>query len=119
MYTVEEQTREFVTMARERDLRFPMQTKDEFIEAMAASPEPVRFRGQAYNASEVSRLIPDFFFPLASEDDLIRKVTELLMARGLLPVQPLGPEPHGAAKGGAAKGSAVAGGAVAGDAVTE
>jgi hypothetical protein len=100
MYTLEEQTREFVKMSRERGLRFPLQTKDEFIQAMTVSSEPVHFRGQEYSAADVSRLIPDFFFPLTSEDDLIRKATELLMARGLLPVQPLDAQPSGEMAGG-------------------
>jgi hypothetical protein len=75
-------------LARSRDLRFPIKAKALFVEQMTAGP-PVTFRGETYDAAFAAQLIPAFFFPLASEDELLAKTLELLMARGMVPLQPV------------------------------
>ncbi|GIG92098.1 hypothetical protein [Plantactinospora endophytica] len=69
-------------IAREFQLEYPIATKSEFVEQMSRSPE-VTFRGVAYETRFAAALIPGFFFPISSADDLIRKATELLATRGL------------------------------------
>jgi len=81
--------RELLSLARGRDLVYPMATKDDFIAQMTRSGKAVVFRNQSYDAERVARLIPQFFFPVASEQDLMHKTLELLVSRGLLPVQAL------------------------------
>ena len=87
---IEQQQREFVDLARERGLSFPIETKDEFVTQMTRAGGTVVFRGKPYDAEAAARLMPDFFFPLASEEELVSKSLELLMSRGMLP---LGAEP--------------------------
>ena len=77
---------EVVILIRSLDLKYPIVSKAEFITMMSRSKQPVIFRGKAFEASYGASLVPDFFFPVTSEEDLILKVSELLMARGLLPL---------------------------------
>ena len=77
---------ELERIARARELVYPIETKREFVTQMTRSEDPVAFRGMSYDAEFAAELIPDFFFPLDSEDDLLTKASELLMARGLLAV---------------------------------
>jgi len=77
---------EIAELLRGRSLSYPIETKAAFIEQMAASSDQVVFRGRSYDARFGAGLIPDFFFPLASEEDLVTKVAELLISRGLLPL---------------------------------
>jgi hypothetical protein len=77
---------ELEQLASERDLRFPIATKTEYIAQMTASGEQIVFRGETYDAEFAANLIPEMFFPLESERDLIEKVADLLVARGLSPV---------------------------------
>lgn len=79
--------RELVALGRSRGLRYPIRSKSEFVRQMTAIVEPVRFRDGSYDAAFASALIPDFFFPVESEDDLVDKALELLMARGMLPLE--------------------------------
>lgn len=69
-------------------LSYPLETKDEFIAQMARVRQRVNFRGRRYDVSSAAQLVPDFFFPVTSEADLLVKVGELLMARGLAPLAP-------------------------------
>jgi len=84
---VTRQREEFVALARARGLRFPIETKAQFIAQMLRPGGPVIFRGVAYDPEFAANLIPEFFFPIDSEQDLVAKALELLMARGLLPLQ--------------------------------
>lgn len=83
------QQQEFVALARQRGLTYPIRTKAEFVRQMTRSGEPVAFSGNHYDARFAAALIPEFFFPVDSEDDLVGKALELLMARGMLPLQEL------------------------------
>jgi hypothetical protein len=77
---------ELKQLARERDLHFPIATKAEYVAQMVASHDPVVFRGDTYEVEFAANLIPEMFFPLESEGDLIEKISDLLVARGLSPV---------------------------------
>jgi hypothetical protein len=87
---IAQQEREFVDLARERGLSFPIETKEEFVEQMTRAGATVLFRGEPYDAEAAARLMPEFFFPVASEEELVSKSLELLMSRGMIP---LGVEP--------------------------
>lgn len=69
-----------------RRLSFPIATKADFVAQMTSGDEPVLFRGESYDARFAANLIPEFFFPVASEEDLTGKAEELLIARGLTPL---------------------------------
>ncbi|TCK75047.1 hypothetical protein [Acidipila rosea] len=76
-------------LLRERKLQFPIPTKSEFIEQMTSRGEPVMFRNVAYDPHFAADLMPEFFFPVLSEEDMLQKGVELMIARGLFPaVQP-------------------------------
>jgi hypothetical protein len=77
---------EVLTLIRSRHLEYPIASKAAFLRLMTQSTEPVFFRGKAYDAGYAS-FVPDFFFPVASEQDLVTKITELLISRGLLPLR--------------------------------
>ncbi len=57
---------------------------------MSEMPGPVHYGGQYYEVGFVSNLVPDFLFPVQSEQDMLAKITELLVSRGLLPLDALG-----------------------------
>lgn len=78
---------EVVAVIRSRNLTYPVASKADFVALMTRSRQPVLFRGTAYDPGFGASLVPEFFFPVTSEQDLIAKVTELLMARGLLPLR--------------------------------
>jgi hypothetical protein len=81
-----QQLEELVELARARGLLYPIDSKSDFVAQMSRSSAPVVFRGQEYDPAWSSQLIPEFFFPVASEGDLVAKALELLMARGMLPL---------------------------------
>jgi hypothetical protein len=83
---VARQMDELVQISRNRGLVYPIQSKSDFVAQMSRSTDPVVFRGQAYDPAWSSQLIPDFFFPVASERDLVGRAVELLIARGMLPL---------------------------------
>lgn len=78
--------REVVELLRARSIRYPVANRVDFVEQMCAVTEPVVFRGQAYDTGFAANLVPEFLFPIESEDDVLTKVTELLVARGFLPI---------------------------------
>jgi|SRR5215469_8150365 len=77
---------EIASLLDERALSFPITTKKEFVEQMVASGEEIVFRGVAYETRFGAGLLPDFFFPLQSAEDLLTKAVELVISRGLLPL---------------------------------
>ncbi len=87
--TAQDITSELAGLAQARNLRYPIDSKSEFVEQMCTTGEPVTFLGSPYDARFAANLIPTFFFPVAAEAELIHKVLELCIARGLLPVDAL------------------------------
>lgn len=79
-------TEELAALAAEVNLRFPISVKDEFVAQMAQNGPSVTFRGEHYDVRFAANLIPEFFFPLDSVEDLVEKVADLLVARGMAPV---------------------------------
>jgi len=77
---------EIAELLHSRSFSYPITTKSDFIEQMVQSSDTVVFRGVSYDARFGAGLLPDFFFPLASEEDLVTKVAELLISRGLAPM---------------------------------
>jgi hypothetical protein len=75
---------EVVTLIRFLELEYPIASKGDFLALMNRTRRPVPFRGRTYEVGFGANLIPDFFFPVTSEAELILKITELLMSRGLL-----------------------------------
>lgn len=75
-----------VRFLRGQGLGYPLGTKDEFIAQMTRVKRSVTFHGRRYDVGSAAHLVPDFFFPITSEADLLVKVRELLMARGLVPM---------------------------------
>lgn len=69
-------------IANSPQLRYPVATKADFVVQMAQAPTVI-FHGTRYTTSPVAELIPDFFFPLTSPDDLVMKASELVASRGL------------------------------------
>jgi uncharacterized protein (DUF4213/DUF364 family) len=80
---------ELVELARTHNLKFPIENKEQFISQMTKSNSPLIFRGKAYESTFATDLLPEFFFPITSESDLINKALELMMSRGLIPCQSL------------------------------
>lgn len=79
---------EISLLIQTRALRFPIVTKGDFIEQMVSSGEVIMFCGVAYDTRFGAGLMPNFFFPLQSAEDLITKAVELVVSRGLLPLPP-------------------------------
>lgn len=84
-----EEIRGLLELARGRGLEYPITDKQQFVDAMTAGGGEVVFRGQSFDAEFAARLIPDFFFPLHSEADLLEKTKDLLVARGMRPIADL------------------------------
>lgn len=80
------QSPEIAELVHSRHLEYPIETKAQFIAQMTRSEEPVVWRGVPYDPAFGGNLVPAFFFPITSEDDLIAKATELIISRGLYPV---------------------------------
>jgi hypothetical protein len=74
-------------LLRARNLRFPISTKEDFVAQMVRGGEVV-FRGISYDPSFAAGLMPEFFFPVLSEEDMTQKGVELMIARGLFPLLP-------------------------------
>lgn len=62
-------------------LRYPIATKAEFV-AQLSTVGSVTFRRTEYQAA-AANLIPAFFFPVPSADELVERTMDLLVARGL------------------------------------
>jgi hypothetical protein len=76
---------EITRLLKERPLSFPIDSKNDFVAQMVASGEQIVFRGVSYDTQFGAALLPAFFFPLQSADDLITKIVELFVSRGLMP----------------------------------
>jgi hypothetical protein len=74
-------------MIKSRALEFPIATKHDFITQMTKSGEPVWFHGVAYDPEFAAGLVPEFFFPITCEQDMLEKAVELITSRGLLPIR--------------------------------
>ena len=99
---------ELIALLRDRHLEYPIASKADFLTLMNRSRQPVRFRGTAYGAGFGANLVPSFFFPVTSERDLITKLTELLMSRGLACVERSALAPEAASVGSAPEDSRAA-----------
>jgi hypothetical protein len=75
-----------VRFLREQQLSYPISSKNGFVEQMTRSQRSIAFQGRRYDVAAAVKLIPSFFFPIASERDLLAKVSDLLVARGLAPM---------------------------------
>lgn len=86
---------EIEELLRDRALQFPIPTKDDFVNQMAGSGRAVVFRKTSYDPHFAAGLMPEFFFPVESAEDLLQKGVELMVARGLfsLPQQFTGNDP--------------------------
>jgi hypothetical protein len=74
---------EIAELLRDRCLSFPIPTKEDFINQMAGTGVPVVFRKTSYDPKFAAGLMPEFFFPVVSPEDLLQKGVELMIARGL------------------------------------
>ncbi len=75
---------ELLDILRSRSLSFPIETKNGFIAQMTTPSHSIMFRGVSYDAAFGAGLMPEFFFPITSEEDLLAKAAELLISRGLV-----------------------------------
>lgn len=78
-----EQYPEIADLLRGRTLSFPIPTKEDWVHQMTYSGAPVVFRKTSYDPHFAAGLMPDFFFPVTSPEDLLQKGVELMVARGL------------------------------------
>jgi hypothetical protein len=78
-----EQYPEIAELLRDRPLSYPIATKEDFVEQMSGSGRPVVFRKTSYDPKFAAGLMPEFFFPVESPEDLLQKGVELMVARGL------------------------------------
>jgi hypothetical protein len=74
---------EIAELLRDRNLVFPIPTKEDFVLQMTRPGTPVVFRKISYDPHFAAGLMPEFFFPVVSPDDLLQKGVELMIARGL------------------------------------
>ncbi len=74
---------EIAELLRDRSLSFPIPTKENFIDQMSGSGVQVIFRKTSYDPKFAAGLMPEFFFPVVSPEDLLQKGVELMIARGL------------------------------------
>jgi hypothetical protein len=79
---------EVLHIIRELNLEFPVATQEQFVDRIAESRDTIVFRGVPYDAAFAARLLPPFYFPIHSEEDLLAKAIELMIARGLIPFLP-------------------------------
>ena len=80
------QASDLVALIRSRGVEYPISSKADFVALMSRSGQPVSFRGRMYDAAYGAGLVPEFFFPVTSETDLLAKLEQLLVSRGLLTV---------------------------------
>lgn len=62
--------------------KYPIQSFDELSHAMGGDEAAVTFRGQQMAVRDIRRLIPAYYFPIGSEQDLIAKVSDLQSRTG-------------------------------------
>jgi len=91
---------ELVQLLHGRPLSFPIETKADFAEQLAASGDQIEFGGVVYDTRRGAGSLPEFFFPLESADDLAIKAIELVVSRGLLPLPVSQVAPSNAGGGG-------------------
>ncbi|MEO7143304.1 MAG: hypothetical protein ABI165_07340 [Bryobacteraceae bacterium] len=84
---------EIAELLRDRNLSFPIPTKEDFVDQMTRSGTPVVFRKTSYDPHFAAGLMPEFFFPVVSPDDLLQKGVELMIARGLFKIPGKAAEP--------------------------
>jgi hypothetical protein len=77
------QDAEIAELIKGRGLVFPIVCKRDFIAQMTKSGEAICFRGVTYDPSFAAGLVPDFFFPVTCEQDMLEKAVDLITARGL------------------------------------
>lgn len=84
---------EISVILRSRGIEYPVADREGFVRQMCRTPAPVTFAGTSYDTEFAANLVPDFLFPMESEADMVQKVRELLVSRGLLPLSSLPEEP--------------------------
>jgi hypothetical protein len=62
--------------------KYPIQSFDELAQALGGDQGTVTFRGQQMRVGDIRRLIPAYYFPIGSEQDLIAKVSDLQSRAG-------------------------------------
>jgi hypothetical protein len=76
---------ELSELVHSRNLLYPIRNKADFLSQML-SGGPVIYKGTPYDPGYASSLVPAFFFPVNSEEEMIARATELMISRGHLPV---------------------------------
>lgn len=61
---------------------WPLNTFDDLEQALGGEDATVTFRGRTFSTAEVRRLIPSYYFPITSADDLIAKIADLQAGAG-------------------------------------
>lgn len=74
---------EIAELLSDRSLSFPIPTKQAFVDQVTRSGTPVVFRKTSYDPHFAVGLMPEFFFPVTSPEDLLQRGAELMIARGL------------------------------------
>jgi hypothetical protein len=77
---------ELLDIVRSGSISYPISDKSDFVAQMVSGSRAVVFRGVSYDMAFGAALMPEFFFPIISEEDLLAKAAELLISRGLLPI---------------------------------
>jgi hypothetical protein len=57
--------------------KFPIHSFDDLAEALGGDQATVTFHGRTLSLAEVRNLVPAYYFPIASERDLLAKVLDL------------------------------------------
>ena len=71
--------------------QFPINSFSEFSEAMGGDDATISVAGQVMRMKDVASMVPAYYFPIANENDLIAKVSDLTNRRGTpVPLTPPG-----------------------------
>lgn len=75
-------------------LDYPINDRDALVKSFGGSDAKVEWAGQKHHVRQAVQIIPDYYFPVDSEEDLIVKAVNLEMLRqGTdLPPENVGPE---------------------------
>ena|ERR1700759_4293728 len=70
--------------ALQNQLKFPINTRGELIQALKQLGRPVLFQGKPINLDTIQKRIPDAIFPITTEAEFFQKTSNLMTQRPLI-----------------------------------
>ncbi|MBF2063175.1 MAG: hypothetical protein IGS39_01890 [Calothrix sp. C42_A2020_038] len=58
-------------------VNYPIQNFEEIANALDSEEVTISFEDQSFNLIDIGQFLPDYYFPIGSEDDLIAKIADI------------------------------------------